>query len=121
MAEAQLGVDLLQFAGAVSVVFIAVLGATIKSMKGGYLGNVLDEHAQGSNQVNGKLDDIKELSQDTYEATEQNGEQIQDLGEAIYELHKTDENVNAENLREKVGVEDDVDIFTKESYSRQDD
>jgi len=105
-------VSLVEFAGATSIVVIFVAASVIKSVKGGYLGNVLDKTINQGEQVNGKLDDIHQLSQETYKSTEENGEYIDDLGEAVYLLHKDEEQVDEQELREKVNVDETgVDIF----------
>lgn len=106
-------VDLLQIASAVSVVTIFVLAAVIRSIKGGYLGNVIRRRRQQKTVLNGTLGDIKKVSEETYEETKQNGEQLNDLGEAIYLLHRNDENVDEDGLRDKVGVDETPgDIFS---------
>jgi len=105
-------VSLVEFAGAASVVVIFVSATVIRSIKGGYLANVLENTINQGEQVNGKLDEIHQLSQETYESTEDNGEHIDDLGEAVYLLHKDEEQVDEQELREKVNVnETGVDIF----------
>jgi len=105
-------VGLLQIASAASVVVIFVLASIIKSVKGGYLGNVIKEIQDNGEDLDSRLTDIQDTTHETLERTEQNGEQIQDLGEAVYLLHVDDEDINEDELREKVGVEETgTDIF----------
>lgn len=103
-------VGLVELAGAVSVVVIFVMASIIKSLRGGYLGNVVDKARQQD--IETKIDDIHETTHETLERTERNGQQIDDLGEAVYLLHSDDEDINESELREKVGVEETgTDIF----------
>lgn len=119
MTEAQLTIDLLKLSVAIGVVLVSITSVMIRSYKGGRLGNVLDNQQNGSNQVNGKLDDIHDLTEETKQATEENGEQIQHLGEAIVILHENDPSVKPEELKEKVGVEDMSHNIVDREYPRR--
>lgn len=100
-------VELLQLAGALAVVVIGVLAAVIRSYKGGYLGNVVQRHMR-EDELNGTLGDIQTTVEETHD-------DVQDIGEAIYMLHRDDENVDEAQLREKVGVDDLAgDIFDRD-------
>lgn len=105
-------VEILRVASAAGMVAIFVAATLIKSYKGGYLGNVIQNHRSKGTEVNGKLDSIEETVEETYEETRHNGEQIDDLGEAIFLLHRDDAAVDERELRQKVGVQDTAtDIF----------
>lgn len=105
-------VELIQVGTATGTVLIFALAMAIKSYKGGYLGNVIQNHRDSGTQVNGKLDSIEETVEETYQETRHNGEQIDDLGEAIFLLHRNDAQVDERELRDKVGVDGmSTDIF----------
>jgi hypothetical protein len=105
-------VGLLQIASAASVVVIFVLASIIKSVKGGYLGNVIQEIRDNGEDLDSRLSDIQDTTHETLEKTDRNYERIEDLGEAVYLLHADDEDINESELREKVGVDSTgTDIF----------
>lgn len=108
-------VALIELAGAISIIAIFVLASIIKSLRGGYLGNVVQNQRQQTDRVDKKLDDIRDLSQDTYDETERNGKHIDNLGEAVYLLHREDVNVDGEELRERLNVDSTgSDIFDRD-------
>lgn len=116
-------VDLIQLGTAIAIVFIAAAATIIRSLRGGTLGNVLDKRRRkradgGGDRVNGKLDDIRERVEDTYESTEENGEKIDHVAEAMVMLHRDDDDVKEQELRRKVGVDSmDDDFLTREGRS----
>jgi len=103
---------LLQIASAVSVVAIFVIATIIKSYKGGYLGNVVQRYRENNTQMNSKLEDIQATIEKTHHEAQSNGKHIADLEEAVFLLHRDDEQINESELREKVGVDETgTDIF----------
>lgn len=108
--------ELVEIGYALAIVVVAVIAGVIKSYKGGYLGRVVDNHLERSKgEMNGKLDEIQRTVEETHDTTEALAEQVDDLGEAIYLLHRDDPGVHEGELREKVGADElATDIFDRD-------
>lgn len=100
-----MAVDPVQAGTMVGVVVVAAVAQTIRSLRGGRLRKALDNGGEEDGIEEG-LTEIQEIAEDTYEATRENGRDIEDIGEAIVLLHRDDEMVDEEDLREKVGVDE---------------
>lgn len=93
-----------------AVILVTAIAGVIKSYRSGKLGEVVNQFK--AKRVAEKLDSIGERVDETYEATERNGDKIDEVAETIVLLHKNDEHVSETQLRRKVGVDSlETDIF----------
>lgn len=104
--------DPVKVGSALTVVAVTVLTGVIKSWRSGYLRKVWDQYVKTGERMNGKLDEVLERQDETLQETRKNGEHIDDLAETVVLLHRDDEHVDVDELRERVNVEElDGDIF----------
>lgn len=97
-------VDLVQLGVAIGVIGAMTIATVIRSYRGGAIGSAL-EKIRGDKRDK-KLDEIHKTVSETKEDVEHVDEKVDDLGEAIVELHKEDEGIDHNQLRDKVGVDE---------------
>lgn len=106
-------VEVLQLAGAISVITITVIASVIKSLKGGYLGTLIDgwraENDAGSqahHEINERLRTIDETTQRTETKVEDVDDRVDDVAKAVLIIHEDDDHINDEALRERLEVDE---------------
>ena len=105
-------VALLEVASAAAVVVIAVIAAVIRSTRGGYLGNVLDRYVRQGRRTDKKLDEIAETVDETHEDVQSVQSEAERIETTMYLLHRGDDHVDEEELRQRLEVEEaDADLF----------
>lgn len=113
--------DLLQLGGALAVVVISTLAAVIRSVKGGYLGNVLDKHVRRGDRVDGKLDDIQDGVDETRSEVQDVHEEVEKVERLMFLLHRGDDGLEAEDLRDRLDIDRvDADLYD-DTYDYVDD